>query len=52
MNVLRRVEGVCWRDRVTNVEILRRLGHVGVLDLVRKRQEEWRGRLETMGNEQ
>ncbi len=24
MNVLRRIEGVCWRDRVTNEEVLRR----------------------------
>ena len=31
MNLLRRIEGVCWRDRVTNEEILRRLRQVGVL---------------------
>ena len=24
MNVLRRIEGVCWRERVTNEEVLRR----------------------------
>ena len=49
MNVLRRIEGVCWRDRVTNEKVLRRLGQVGVLELVR-RQEEWKGRLDVMGN--
>ena len=50
MNVLRRIEGVCWRGRVTNEEVLRRLGQVGVLELVRRRQEEWKGRLDMMGN--
>ena len=50
MNVLRRIEGVCRRDRVTNEEVLRRLGQVGVLELVRRRQEEWKGRLDMMEN--
>ena len=30
VNVLRRIEGVCWKDRITNDEILQRLGQVGV----------------------
>ena len=51
MNVLRRIEGVCWKDQITNDEILQRLGQVGVLEKVRKRQEEWKERLEGMGNE-
>ena len=51
MNILWRIEGVCWKDRITNDEILQRLGQVGVLDMVRKRQEEWKGRLEGMDNE-
>ena len=50
MNVLRRIEGVCWKDRITNDEILQRLGQVGVLEKVKKRQE-WKERLEGMGNE-
>ena len=50
MNVLRRIERVCWRERVTNEEISRRLQQVGVLDVVRKRQEECRGKLNEMGN--
>ena len=51
MNALRRIEGVCWKDRITNDEILRRLGQVGVLERVKKRQEEWKGRLERMSSE-
>ena len=51
MNVLRRIEGVCWKDRITNDEILQRLGQVGVLEKVKKREEEWKERLEGMGNE-
>ena len=50
MNVLRRIEGVCWKDQITNDEILQRLGQVGVLEKVKKRQE-WKERLERMGNE-
>lgn len=33
-----------WKDRITNDEILRRLH--GVLEMVRKRHKEWKGRLE------
>ena len=51
MNVLRRIEGVCWKDRITNGEILQRLGQVGVLEKVEKRQEEWKERLEGMSND-
>ena len=51
MNILGMIEGVCWKDRITNDEILQRLGQVGVLEMVRKRQEEWKGRLEGMDNE-
>ena len=51
MNVLRRIERVCWKDRITNDEILQRLGQIGVLEKVKKRQEEWKERLEGMGNE-
>ena len=28
MNVLGRIERVCWKDRITNVEILQRLGQL------------------------
>ena len=40
MNALRRIEGVCWKDRSTNDEILQRMGQVGVLEIVKKRQKE------------
>ena len=50
MNALRRIEGVCWKDRITNDEVLWRLGQVGVLERVKKRQE-WKGRLERMSSE-
>ena len=39
MNALRTIEGVCWKDWVTNDEILQKLGQVGVLEMV-KRQDE------------
>ena len=42
---------MCWKDRVTNDEILQRLGQVRVLEKVKKRQEEWKERLKGMGNE-
>ena len=41
---------MCWKDRITNDEILRRLGQVGVLERMKKRQE-WKERLERMGSE-
>ena len=42
-NVLKRTEGVGWKDRITNYEILLQLGQVAVQELVKKRQEEWNG---------
>ena len=51
VNVLRTIEGVCWKDRITNDEIRQRLGQVGVLEKVKKRQEKWKERLERKGNE-
>lgn len=43
MNILRRIEGVYRKDQLTNDKILRRLGQVGALEMVKKRQEEWKG---------
>ena len=34
MYVLRRIEGVCWKNQIANDRILCRLGQVGVLELV------------------
>ena len=30
MNALRRTEGVCWKDRITNDKILQTLGQIGI----------------------
>ena len=51
MNVLRRIEGVNRLDRVRNADIRERLNQEGVLDLVKRRQESWKGRLEEMSYE-
>ena len=52
MNALRRIAGsVLEGPDITNDEILWRLGQVGVLERVKKRQEEWKGRLERMSSE-
>ena len=51
MNVLRKIEGLIRLDRVRNVDIRERLSQEGVLDLVKRRQESWRGRLEEMSSE-
>ena len=49
--VLRRIEGVRRVDRVRNVDIRLRLGQEGVLDVVRRRQEKWKNRLEEMNDD-
>ena len=38
INVLRRIQELYWKDRITNDEILRRLH--GVLEMARKRHKE------------
>ena len=50
MSVLRRIEGINRLDRVRNVGIRERLNQ-GVLDLVKRRQESWKGRLKEMSIE-
>ena len=51
-NVLRRIDGQCagGTEVTKSEEVLRRLGQVGVLELVRRRLEEWKGRLDMMEN--
>ena len=51
MNVLRRIEGVNRLDRVRNADIRERLNQEGVLDLVKRRQESWKDRLQEMSFE-
>ena len=50
MGVIRRIEVVNRLDRVRNVDIRGRLNQ-GVLDLVKRRRESWKGRLEEMNIE-
>ena len=52
MNALRRIEGACWKDESQTRRFCGGcMGQVGVLDMVKKRQDEWEGRLEKMGSE-
>ena len=48
MRVLRRIEGVSRLDRVRNVDLRGRLKQEGVLDTVKKRQQNWKQRVEEM----
>ena len=48
MRVLRRIEGVSRLDRVRNVDLRDRLKQEGVLDTVKKRQQNWKQRVEEM----
>ena len=51
MRVLRRIEGVSRVDSVRNEDIRLRLGQEGILDVVRRRQEKWKKRLEEMNDD-
>ena len=51
MNVLKSIKGVNRLDRVRNADIREILNQEGVLDLVKRRQESWKGRLEEMSIE-
>ena len=48
MKVLRWIEGVSRLDRVRNVGIRTRLGQEGVADMVMRRQQKWKERVEEM----
>ena len=50
MRALRRIEGVSRMDRVRNVDIRGRLKQEGVLDVVKKRQQNWKQKVEEMSN--
>ena len=51
MRVLSRIEGVSRVDRVRNEAIRLRLGQEGILDVVRRRQEKWKNRLDEMNDD-
>ena len=48
MRVFRRIEGVSRLDRVRNADLRCRLKQEGVLDTVKKRQQNWKQRVEEM----
>ena len=50
MRALRRIEGVSRMDRMRNVDIRGRLKQEGVLDMVKKRQQNWKQKVEEMSN--
>ena len=52
MRVLRRIEGISRLDRVRNVDLRGRLKQEGVLDTVKKRQQNWKQRVEEMSYQQ
>ena len=51
MRVLKRIEGISRLDRVRNVDLRGRLKQEGVLDTVKKRQQNWKQRVEEMSTD-
>ena len=51
MRILRRIEDVNRVDRVRNENIRLRLSQEGILDVIRRRQEKWKKRLEEMNDD-
>ena len=50
MNVLRRVQGVSRMERIRSEHIRQHLGQESVLDVIRRRQENWKGKLNEMSS--
>ena len=50
MSVMRRIEGVRRMDRVRNDDIRQRLGQEDILDMIRRRQERWKCKLDDMSS--
>ena len=50
MRALRWIEGLSRMDRVRNVDIRVRLKEEGVLDMMKKRQQNWKQKVEEMSN--
>jgi len=44
----RKILGIVWRDKITNVEVRRRTGMDQLEDIIRKRQLQWLGHLHRM----
>ena len=50
MRVLRRIEGVNRMDRVRNEDIRQRLGQEDIVQVIRRRQENWKCKLDNMNS--
>ena len=51
INVLRRIQGVSRMERIRSEHIRHHLGQENVLDVIRRRQENWKGRLNEMNSD-
>ena len=51
MNVLRRVQGVSRMERIRSEHIRQHLGQESVLEVIRRRQENWKGKLNEMSSD-
>ena len=51
MNVLRRIQGVSRVERTRSEDIRQRLGQESVLDVIRRRQENWKCRMNEMNSD-
>ena len=51
MNVLRRVQGVSRMERIRSEHIRQHLGQESVLDVIRRRQEIWKGKMNEMSSD-
>ena len=51
MNVLRRVQGVSRMERIRSEHVKQHLGQESVLEVMRRRQENWKGKLNEMSSD-
>ena len=50
MRVLRRIKGVNRMDRVRNEDIRQRLGQEDIVQVIRRRQENWKCKIDNMNS--
>ena len=51
MSVLRRIQGVSRLDEMRGEEVRQWLGQENILDVIRRRQENWKCKLDVMNND-
>ena len=51
MNVLKRIQGVSRMEKIRSEDIRQQLGQESVLDVIRRRQKNWKGRLNEMNSD-